>query len=177
MHLDLNNNVDEHFFAPLYQSLNSNPNIRNCPKYSDSRHVVGSVSRVIENVESGRDWVQQSASQLERDAGVGEYFDALRSPRRTEMVTAIAADVVAQVKARTLSLHDPLSAHEELNGFEVFASDGHTLAPSAHEDMIEGKVRPHTHIFSLSLRGHYLTHLERCTPELGKKHGCITIFP
>jgi len=131
--------------------------------------VISCVSRVIENVESGRGWVQDSAAQLNRVGGVGEFFDALRSKRRTDMVAAIAADVAAQVKAVTLSIHDPLSMHEELNGFDVFASDGHTLAASAHENIIMGKVRPHTHIFSLSLRGHYLTHLDLCTPELGKK--------
>ena len=169
MHLNLNNTVYENFYAPLFQALDSNRSIRNCPEYSDRSHVFSSVSRVIENVESGREWIQQSEAQLERKGRVGEFFDALRSTRRTAMVASIAEEVAAHTKASTLSMHDPLSTYEELNGFEVFASDGHTLAPSAHEDMIEGKVRSHTHIFSLSLRGHYLTHLELCTPEIGKK--------
>ena len=143
--------------------------IRNCPEYSDYDHVMSAVSRAIENTTSGREWTQQSGGQLDRATGVGEFFDALKSSRRTEMVASIAKDVAAQVKASTLAIHDPLSIHEELNGFEVFASDGHTLAASAHEEMIEGKVRPHTHIFSLSLRGHQLSYLELCTPDVGKK--------
>ena len=169
MHSELINTTHCEFFAPLYQALDFSLSTRNCPEYSDASHVISSVSRVIENVESGREWTQQAVTQLGRDAGVGEFFDALKSSRRTEMVASIAADVAAQAKAGTQNTHDPLSAHEELNGFEVFASDGHTLAASAHEEMIEGKIRPHTHIFSLSLRGHYMMHLELCTPELGKK--------
>ena len=139
MHLNLNNTVYEYFYAPLFQALDSNRSIRNCPEYSDRSHVLSSVSRVIENVESGREWIQQSEAQLERKGRVGEFFDALRSTRRTAMVASIAEEVAAHTKASTLSMHDPLSTYEELNGFEVFASDGHTLAPSAHEDMIEGK--------------------------------------
>ena len=78
MHSELENTTHHEFFAPLYQALNSSLSTRNCPEYSDESHVISSVSRVIENVESGREWTQQAVTQLGRDAGVGEFLMHLR---------------------------------------------------------------------------------------------------
>jgi len=61
--------------------------IRNCPEYSDYDHVMSAVSRAIENTTSGREWTQQSGGQLDRATGVGEFFDALKSSRRTKIRT------------------------------------------------------------------------------------------
>lgn len=168
--MDLNKDtpLDQHFFAPLYQAFEAR-DIWNCREYSDWNHLISSVSRVIENVESGRDWIQQLGSLFGRPAKVGELFDALKSERRTQMVISLAKDLAGAMKEQTPTGLDPLSAYAELDGFEVFASDGHTLAASAHEEAIIGKIRPHTHIFCLSLRSHSMQHLDLCTPEIGKK--------
>ena len=63
---------------------------------------------------------------------------------------------------------DPLSAYPELNGFAVYASDGHSHKASAHETPIQGKKRAVTHIYTCNLRSHSLVHTALTNTDLSK---------
>ena len=64
---------------------------------------------------------------------------------------------------------DILAAHNELDGFQAYSTDGHSIKASSHEGEIEGKVRAPSHIYSLDLRTHSLHHVALCEPQQGKK--------
>lgn len=126
------------------------------------------MGRVLESVASGRDWVQQ-AQAMGEPTSVSRFFDALSSPSRTARLGHVALELREMARRSAQPSHDPLSAHRELDGYSAWATDGHCLGASAHEDQIEGRTRPHTHIFSLDLRSHAASHLDLCWPKEGMK--------
>ncbi len=65
--------------------------------------------------------------------------------------------------------HDELSRHRELDGFAIYASDGHAHSAASHEKPIGGKIRAITHIYSLNLRFHSMVHIALTSPAIGKK--------
>ena len=62
-----------------------------------------------------------------------------------------------------------MSIHPELDGFAVYASDGHSHKASAHESPIQGKKRAVTHIYTCNLRSHSLAHTALTNAGLTKK--------
>lgn len=169
MHNENNITVDQRFYAPLIDAVQSCSTSRVCPEYSDLDHALCGIGRVVHNVQSGRDWIQQADFEHGLNVGVSKFFDALKSHRRTRTLRSVADALVKMANASASASSDPFADCEELDGFALYASDGHTLAASAHEDEIIGKVRPHTHIYSLNLRHHSMSHLQLCSPDIGKK--------
>lgn len=85
----------------------------------------------------------------------------------TEEVSAYVRDLVDRGCDASF---DPLAEHEELRGFEVYASDGHYEAAATHTQTIDGKVQPQGYFFSLNLRSHSLWLLDIARPENKKEH-------
>ena len=135
----------EAFFSPLTAALGRSTCTRNCPDYTDQQHLESGVGRVIAHVGSGREWIQDLGMTHGIDVSVSNSFAALRSPRRLQMVDEVARDVCAQADRLIVQTDDPLAVHSELDGFAVYASDGHTHGASAHEKIRIGKKRPVTH--------------------------------
>lgn len=127
------------------------------------------MGRAIEHVISGREWVQRLWMKFGIEVSVSNFFAALRSQRRLQMVDEVSRDVRAQADHLIVQSNDPLAVHSELDGFSVYASDGHTHGASAHEKAIGGKKRPVTHIYSLNLRTHTLIPLALSSPQSYKK--------
>lgn len=124
---------------------------------------------MIAHVVSGREWVQHLWMKFGIGVSVSNFFAALRSPRRLQMVDEVAWDVHAQADRLIAVSDDPLAVHSELDGFAIYASDGHTHGASAHEQLRGGKKRPVTHIYSLNLRTHTLIPLALATAQAGRK--------
>lgn len=161
--------IKKAFWLPLEQAFAESQLIRKCNEYSDYEHLFCGISRVIEIAMSGRAWIQNFQFIHESALSVGSFFMTLKSRRRTAMLAEVAQKISLTLDEKTLTTQDPLLCHEELNGFSIYATDGHTHKASAHEDPILGKVRAPTHIFSLNLRTHSLSHIDLCVPEKGKK--------
>ena len=142
---------------------------RECHGYTDLQHIESGIGRAINNVNSGRAWVQYIRSKFRILVSVSNFFASLKSKRRTEMVEDISKRVCKYADKYISKYSDPLSKHSELDDFAVYASDGHTHKASAHEKEIYGKKRPITHIFSLNLRTHTLTALALAIPGAYKK--------
>jgi len=127
------------------------------------------VGRAIEHIVSGREWVQHLWMTFGVEVSVSNFFAALRSRRRLQMVDEITRDVRIQADHLIAQTDDSLADHAELDGFAVYASDGHTHGASSHEKAIGGKKRPVTHLYSLSLRTHTLIPLALSSPQSYKK--------
>ena len=168
--IHLNKTVRDRFFAPIYDALGVSDTTRDCPNFTDQQFLESGVGRVIQNTESGRDWVQHLQTLFEMDVSVGNFFMALKSERRLSLTTDVASHVRIQLdKLASSENDDPLASHPELDGFAIYASDGHTHSASAHEKLIVDKKRSVTHIYSLNLRSHSLAPLALTGPREGMK--------
>ena len=116
-------------------------------------------------VSSGRDWVQQIVSKMGLKVSVSSFFQALRSRRRLAFSREVAEHIRKEVDQVSGSSWDPLAAHPELEGFEVYASDGHYEAAASHMPKVRGRSYASGYFFSLNLRSHSLSLLDVARPE------------
>lgn len=169
MTAEKNRTVDEVFFAPLREALEL-ADTRECPGYSDEDHIMSGTFRTLEKIESGREWVQRAKPDFAIETStVSRFFKAANSVRRTEVVEQVASRLAQMADLSLNAGDDILAAHEELDGFQVYSTDGHSIKASSHESEVEGKVRAPSHIYSLDLRTHSLHHVALCEPQSGKK--------
>lgn len=162
--------VFDRFFAPLFSALGRAGHRRKCPGYSDEEFLICGVRRVIAQVRSGRDWVQSVRDKLAIMVTVNAFFKSLRSARRLLLLEEIARDVVAQVDLACGGMHDPLAEHEELNGFHVYASDGHCEEAPSHAARVDGKVYASGYFYAMNLRSHSISLLDIARPVKKKEH-------
>ena len=151
---------------------------RYCPEYSDENFVIAGVGRVIASASSGRDWVQQVCARMGFFVSVSSFFQALKSRRRLALAKEVADHIRKQVDQDCDARFNPLAQHEELEGYEIYASDGHYEKAAAHAKRIQGKKYGPGYIFSLNLRSHSLALLDVARPELkeNKKEHEISIL-
>jgi hypothetical protein len=162
--------VRERFFQPVEEALEGARRRRLCHSYTDESFIISGISRVIAQVQSGRDWVQKLRATVLPAIKVGAFFQALRSVRRLALTEEVAEHIRDQVDRECGASHDPLAEHEELRGIEVYASDGHYEAAATHTRPIGGKVRAQGYFFSLNLRSHSLSLLDIARPKNKKEH-------
>ena len=164
-----NTTVDDIFFAPLREAIKQ-AETRRCPGYPDEDHILSGTLRTLEKIESGREWVQRAKPDFAIDtSSVSRFFAATNSARRTGSVERTAAELARLADQSLRPGNDILAAHEELDGYSVYSTDGHSIKASSHEQEILGKVRAPSHIYSLDLRTHSLHHVALCEPQMGKK--------
>ena len=157
------------FFSPLDLALSRARYTRACAQYPDHMYLNSGVGRVIEGAKTGRDWVQLFRTLVCAALSVATFFASLRSKRRLRLLEEVDQDVRQQADQLIRENGDPFAKHLELQGFEIYASDGHSHGASAHEDKRYGKKRAVNHIFSLNLRTHSLAHLTVTQPAEGMK--------
>jgi hypothetical protein len=162
--------VGELLLHPALKALETCEHHRNCSGYSDSNHLRVGIERVIQNEKSGRRWLLKCRLSRGIKVEVRNFFKALESKRRTRMVKDVAEKVRREADEHSCGTQiDELAKHRELDGFAIYASDGHAHAAASHEKKIGGKIRAVTHIYSLNLRSHSLAHISLTTPATGKK--------
>jgi hypothetical protein len=147
--------VQQQFLQPL-QAAFALTATRQCPTESDWDWLVKGVERVLNNGRSGRDFLQTFQLFWAQPLTVGAYFDKLASARRLAMVQACAAHLRRHVDATRPS---PLARWPELDGFEVYAGDGHYLTAATHDVKQDETAWPTGHFFALNLKSQSLTPL------------------
>jgi hypothetical protein len=148
--------VNRAFFQPLDGLAVASPAGRACPGFSDDDYLRLGVQRVLESSESGRAFLQEHGVRFENAPGLCNYFVALRSPRRCEVLRDVS---LALVSAANQQLHDRLADIPELASYECFAGDGHWHKAAAHDARHDGSKMAVGHFYSLNLRTHTLRHL------------------
>lgn len=148
--------VDQAFFQPLTGLADASPHARPCPEFSDEDCLHLGVQRVLETSASGRGFLQEHGLRFPNTPGHSNYFAALKSPRRREVIRDVNLALVA---AANVTLHDRLANIPELATYECFAQDGHWHKAGAHDPRHDGTKMAVGHFYSLSLRTHTLRHL------------------
>src|SRR5512133_3012930 len=148
--------VNQALFQPLNGLSAASPHTRPCPEFSDEDCLHLGIQRVLETSESGRAFLQEHGVRFENTPGHSNYFAALNSQRRGEVISDVHA---ALITAANPKLHDRLADIPELANYECFAQDGHWHKAAAHDLPHDGTKMAVGHFFSLNLRTHTLCHL------------------
>ena len=164
-----------YFYQPLDFALSRALHSRDCNEYPDQMYLHAGVGRVIEGAHSGRQWVQLLQALINTTLSVANFFAALRSTRRLRLLEEVDLDVRQQTDRLVREHGDPFAEHPELQGFEVYATDGHSHGASAHEEPRHGKKRAVNHIFSLNLRTHSMAHLTVTQPAQTHRGLCLAV--
>ena len=117
-------------------------------------------------VKSGREWVQHIQMTINSRLSVGHFFASLRSPRRLRLLEDINFSLRNKIDVSTAhSEKDPLTSIPELNGYAIYASDGHVEAAATNSLPQFGKIRPVAAFYAINLRTRSLSLLDIARPR------------
>jgi len=146
------------FFTPFAGIADFCRSARSCPGLSDDAWLRVGITRTLENEPSGRAFLQIMSADWEDAPARSSFFDSLASERRLRFCREANAALCAHM-GRTLP--DPLAAYPALDGFAVFAGDGHFHAAAVHDPRdADGTKYATGHLYALNLRSHAMHHLD-----------------
>lgn len=146
------------FFAPIAGIPDSCCSARSCPELSDDAWLRIGITRVLDDEPSGRAFLQTIRADWDDTPARSSFFDSLASNRRLRLCREANAALCA---AMGDTLPDPFAALPDLEGFAVFAGDGHFHAAAAHDVRdADGTKYATGHVYALNLRTHAMHHLD-----------------
>lgn len=154
------------FFKPSTEGLQHCKSYRDCPTLSDKQWIEMGVCRSLFESTSGRAFLQQYNPLFKNQTKCGHFFHTLKSSRRLKFCQELNQYLCTEV---TNKLPDSLAQFEELQGFDIYAGDGHWNQPSTHEPTQDGRKWAAGHFYTLDLRNHRALHLEMAD-DIGRKH-------
>jgi len=154
--------LHSHFFGPLLTLISQIKTFRSCPKLSDPDWLQMGICRALEGVCSGREFLQSMVGKLRLPA-VPHFFSTLKSKRRLALCAEANAALCATL---TSAVPDAFAAYPALVLFDIHAADGHAHDAAVHDLQKTSKSSETglakfatSHIYSLNLRTHALSHL------------------
>jgi len=142
----------------LHPLIKQSAYIRKCNKLSDVDWIETGILRSIFQEPSGRGFLQ---SLLDMGRGLlkpSHFFESLKSKRRLRLCQDVNSLLLQQLP-ESLNNTDPLKDYPELDGYDIYAGDGHYHSASVHDIKTNGKKYPTLHFYSLDLRTHGLNHM------------------
>ena len=166
--------VGSAFFAPLESALAASLQQRSCPDLSDEHWLQIGTLRCLLHVQSGRDFLQRLASfHPDLCPERSQFFESLKSERRRSLCSEVNTHLCAHI-ARTLP--DALTPLPGLDGWDIFAADGHFHGAAAHDPVVDGSKRAVGHLYTINLRTHAMRHLSASDQvERKKEHEMRTL--
>ncbi len=172
----LDNEFSRRFFAPLIDVYPDSLRQYDCTGISDVHYAQLGVLRTLSSSLSGQEFLQHHAEQNVAEIDPGHFFKALKSGRRLANITSLN-DLLAG--PMTAELPDPYAQCRELDGWDLYAADGHYHKAACFDPKTSGsKESPSAiatsaiatgHFFRANLRTHHLSCLDMVAPEDGKK--------
>jgi hypothetical protein len=148
--------VNDAFFAPIANLAETSRHSRPCPEISDSQWVLAGIQRVLEDVPSGRAFLQEHGTRFAQPPKVSNYFSSLQSERRAAVLKDVVDGVLRQVAAPGTNR---LGHIPELANYVCFAVDMHWHKAAAHDERYDGRKAAVGHCFSLQLHDQSVRHL------------------
>lgn len=143
------------FLPPLIQQSKFK---RQCEKISDFEWIEAGLIRTIFQEPSGRGFLQSLADMGKNLIKRSTFFESLKSTRRLLLCQDVTRLHLKQLK-KSINSDDPLKAYPELDGYDIYAGDGHYHTAAVHDIKKDGKKHPTLHFYSLDLRTHGLNHM------------------
>jgi hypothetical protein len=169
--------LEDVFFEPLLQALQTPGITRGCSVVDDTSFVALAVLRVLENSKTGRDFIQIHGMPSIPGLTRSNYFDSLASPRRLKMFIALERELQRQQLPALRAHDDRLACLSELDDMEIWAGDGHHIAHATHDPRNEkGGYRPVSAIYKLDLRSGWMRFMDLARPTArGTEHEITTL--
>lgn len=125
---------------------------------SDQQWIETGLLRVLSQEISGREFLQKTYDPGYMFLNCSLFFETLKSIRRLKLCQEINYAVSRGIAESDLN-NDPFAQFSELEGFDIYAVDGHYHSAAAHDIRKTGKKYPTQHFCAVDLRNHALTHL------------------
>ena len=142
-----------------------------CQTITDLDFLEMGIMRCLTASETGREFLQHHGDHDRADIDVNHFFKALKSKRRIANIGSVNSLLKDMVKQ---SVEDPFASIPELDGFAVYAGDGHFHTGAVHDSKRPtkngGERKPATgHFYMTDLRTHYMFHLGTSDLTDGRK--------
>ena len=142
-----------------------------CQVITDHDFIEMGVLRCLTASKTGREFLQHHGDHDRADIDVDHFFKALKSKRRLVNLESVNSLVKYMVRK---SAEDPFTSIPELDGFAIYAGDGHFHSGAVHDSKRLTKkgveIKPATgHFYMTNLRTHYMFHLGTSDLTDGRK--------
>ena len=166
-----NSTVFQQFFSPVIEVYSKSEKQYNCKSITDLDFLEMGVLRCLSDSQTGRDFIQRHGDHDRLDIDTDLFFKALKSKRRITNLGSINRLIKPIVKSR---VDDPFKSIPELDGFAIYAADGHFHAGAVHDEKRAtkkgGERKPATgHFYITDLRTHYISHMGTSDLTNGRK--------
>jgi hypothetical protein len=156
-------------FAPVAASYPGSFRQYHCTELSDLDFLEMGIARCLSDSRTGRDFLQRHGDNGRKQVSVDLFFKGLQSNRRLENLCSINKSLKSPMAQPG---EDPFASIPELDGFALYAGDGHFHGAAARDPRSEGsdgelRKRQVGHFFMLNLRTQHMDHL--ALGELGGK--------
>jgi len=153
--------VFDRLFQPALDAFAVSETRYLCHRIPDEDYLAAGILRCLSDSRTGRDFLQRHGDLGGLDISVDHFFKAIQSKRRFKNLASINAGLAPLI---TASADDPFASISELDGFAIYAGDGHYHAAAVHDPKRldrSGTMRKEAvgHFFLLNLRTHFLSHL------------------
>ena len=169
--------LEDVFFAPLRGVMDGSPAIRRCQVVGDEAFAALGVLRVLQSSKSGRDFLQVHCIPNLPGLNRGNYFGSLASNRRLAML-GDTLEAMRRNLLPALRVHDDLpAALPELDGWEVWAADGHKIEHATHDPRNAKDAHSPAHaIYKLDMRTGWAGFIDLVRPtDRGTEHELTTL--
>lgn len=151
----------QRFFHPVIEVYPDSSKPYDCQELTDLDFIEMGVNRCVSASGTGRDFLQHHGDNGRKEVSTDLHFKALQSERRRANLRSINARLTPLLNER---VEDAFASIAELNGFAIYAGDGHYHAGAAHDVKRESssglmKKLAVGHFFILNLRNHAMSHL------------------
>ena len=152
------------FLAPALAAYEKSSTKRKSGVISDIDFLEMGIKRVISYYASGRNFIQVMIDKFNfTNLTVANFFKSLASKRRLKLTKEINENIISDYIP--IEDNNPFREKSELDGYALYAADGHFHKHASHERHSNGKHYPVGHIYATNLRTRTVQHLDVLRPE------------
>lgn len=151
--------LQDQFLGPVFRIAEDFTRTgRECSGISDPDFIRFGVTRVLSQVQSGRDFIQHTNELFGDELARATFFKSLHSSRRSEFIEEVSWGVYCHGRGQMLyNGADLLGAFPELRDRAVWAGDGHKIEHACHAlKDAKGRFVPPNTIYLLCLHSSML---------------------
>ena len=151
----------QRFFQPVVDAYSRSEKAYDCQELTDLDFLEMGINRCVSAASTGRDFLQHHGDHGRKEVDTSLLCKALQSERRLTNLQSVNKLIIPLLTAR---VEDAFASIPELDGFAIYAGDGHYHAGAAHDEKRESSsglmIKLATgHFFLLNLRNHGISHL------------------
>lgn len=131
---------------------------RKCNVLGDQEWIETGLQRILSHEPSGRAFLQKLFDTGKSGIKRSHFFETLKSKRRLRFCREAGFLLFQKMKQHSRQLSQ-FSSLDVLDGYDVYAGDGHYHKAATHDTKKSGKKHPTQHFYCVDLRSHALRHL------------------